>query len=48
MRHHEQESPERQREQEEQQYPGHSDPDRQGDKVGLPHEDEKREPNERE
>ena len=48
MSHHESpERPERQTEQEEQQYPGHGHPEEQGEKVGLPHDEEKREPNER-
>ena len=48
MSHHEQDpDPQRQREQEEQQYPGHSDPYEQSERVGLPREDEKRAPNER-
>ena len=48
MSHHEQDpDPQRRREQEEQQYPGHSDPDEQSERVGLPREDEKRAPNER-
>jgi hypothetical protein len=38
------ERPERQTEQEEQQYPGHGRPDEQRRKVGLPREDEKRQP----
>ena len=36
--------PARQTEQEEQQYPGHGRPDAQREKVGLPQEDEKRQP----
>jgi hypothetical protein len=36
--------PERQTEQENQQYPDHGRPDRQRDRVGLPREDEKRQP----
>ena len=41
------ERPERQTEHEEQQYPGHGHPEEQGDKVGLPRDEEKREPDER-
>jgi hypothetical protein len=42
------ERPERQTEEEEQQYPGHGHPEEQSEKVGLPRDDEKRAPNERE
>jgi hypothetical protein len=45
MSDHEQpQDPERQTEQENQQYPDHGRPDRQREKVGLPQEDEKRQP----
>ena len=38
------ERPERQTEQENQQYPQHGEPDRQRDQVGLPPEDDKHRP----
>jgi len=40
MAEHEQESPERQREQERQQYPDFDERDERADRVGLPPEDE--------
>ena len=41
------EEPRRQVEQEEQQYPGHGHPEEQGEKVGLPRDDEKRDADDR-
>ena len=41
------ERPERQTEEEEKQYPGHGRPEDQGEKVGLPRDEEKRAPDER-
>ena len=47
MSEHEQpQDPSRQTEQENQQYPGHGRPDELREKVGLPQEDEKRQPEE--